>query len=418
MSISTTILQKYISYPNDPESNWNVALHYDLIGQTASAVSFYIRTAERTTDKLLQYECLIRASSCFDRQGARNFTVKGLLQHAISIQPNRPEAYYLLSKFYERQTNDGHWNYSYMMASIGESILKQKHIPLRTRVDYPGEYALLFQKAVSAWWCGLTEESLELFTHLYLNAPLDLTHYLAVYSNLKRLNSAYGTYIPFEIYTNKHHNQLKYKFPGSEHITRNYSEAFQDMFILSVLEGKRNGTYLEIGSGHYSYGNNTRLLEEEFEWSGIGVDLNSKLVEEYNSKRTNPAIIADALEIDYVQLLLEDHFHLQSDKVIDYLQLDCDPPAITYQILKKIPFDEVKFRVITYEHDYYADETKAYQQLSTDYLLSKGYVKLIDGVSPDGVRVYEDWWIHPELVNISKLQFNAKTSKARDLFLN
>jgi hypothetical protein len=36
----------------------------------------------------------------------------------------------------------------------------------------------------------------------------------------------------------------------------------------------------------------------------------------------------------------------------DYLQLDCDPPSVTYDILTKIPFDEHKFAVITYEHDH------------------------------------------------------------------
>ena len=46
---------------------------------------------------------------------------------------------------------------------------------------------------------------------------------------------------------------------------------------------------------------------------------------------------------------------------IDYLQLDCDPPVITYKILLKIPFDKVKFGVITYEHDHYNDITNSYR---------------------------------------------------------
>jgi GR25 family glycosyltransferase involved in LPS biosynthesis len=183
-----SLLLNFIKNPNTPESNWNLALHYHNIGQTASAVSFYLRTAERTDDSLLQYECLIRASMCFDVQGSRNFTVKGLLQHAISIQPDRPEAYYLLSKFYEKQTNEGHWNYSYMMASIGERTLNKIHSPLKTQVDYPGEFGILFQKAVSAWWCGLCDESRKLFEDLYLNYTLNNVFKNAVVNNLKHLN--------------------------------------------------------------------------------------------------------------------------------------------------------------------------------------------------------------------------------------
>ena len=38
------------------------------------------------------------------------------------------------------------------------------------------------------------------------------------------------------------------------------------------------------------------------------------------------------------------------------MQLDCDPAITTYNTLLKIPFDEHKFAVITFEHDHYHDE--------------------------------------------------------------
>ena len=95
----TTLLHNFIQTPDDPEINFSLGLYYDNIGQTAAALSFYLRTAERSSDDLLKYECLIRGSMCFDKQGTRKFTVKGLLQHAVALQPKRPEGYYLLSKF-------------------------------------------------------------------------------------------------------------------------------------------------------------------------------------------------------------------------------------------------------------------------------------------------------------------------------
>jgi hypothetical protein len=414
------LLLNFIKNPNTSESNWNLALHYHNIGQTASAVSFYLRTAERTEDSLLQYECLIRASMCFDVQGSRNFTVKGLLQHAVSIQPDRPEAYYLLSKFYEKQTNEGHWNYSYMMASIGERTLNKIHSPLKTQVDYPGEFGILFQKAVSAWWCGLCDESRKLFEDLYLNHPLDNVHYISVFNNLKFLNSAFGTYVPFEIYTNKMYSNLIDKFYGSEEIIRNYSEAFQDMFVLTLTRGKQNGSYLEIGSGHPTYGNNTKLLEQ-IGWEGIGIDYNESLVKNYNLKRSNKCIYNNALEVDYIELIKNSFSdYVIEEKIIDYLQLDCDPPSVTFEILKKIPFDQFKFKIITYEHDLYCDESKSYQKLSTNFLMSKGYIKLVNNVSPDGVRFYEDWWVHPDLVSLNDLKiniFSLDSIKAKDIFI-
>ena len=78
------------------------------------------------------------------------------------------------------------------------------------------------------------------------------------------------------------------------------------------------------------------------------------------------------------------------------LQLDLDPPEITYEVLLKLPFDTVKFSVITYEHDYYY--SKEYKEKSRNFLLSKGYELLVNDVSMEGVNSFEDWWVHPDLV--------------------
>jgi hypothetical protein len=113
------LIKNYIFDPNNSELNFKIGLYYDNINQTASAVSYYLRSAERTDDELLKYECLLRASSCFNRQGSRNFTVKGLIEHAISTCPDRPEGYYYLSKFYESESK---WHDCYLISSIGEKL--------------------------------------------------------------------------------------------------------------------------------------------------------------------------------------------------------------------------------------------------------------------------------------------------------
>ena len=41
------------------------------------------------------------------------------------------------------------------------------------------------------------------------------------------------------------YEKLKEKY--EENIERNWSQVYQDIFVLSLLDGKRNGTYLEIG---------------------------------------------------------------------------------------------------------------------------------------------------------------------------
>ena len=41
---------------------------------------------------------------------------------------------------------------------------------------------------------------------------------------------------------------LKHRFSGYTKVFQNYSQAYQDLFVLSMLNGKKNGKYVEIGS--------------------------------------------------------------------------------------------------------------------------------------------------------------------------
>ena len=51
-----------------------------------------------------------------------------------------------------------------------------------------------------------------------------------------------------ERYFTSKYNRLRYKFPGSEKISENYSQSMQDLFVLSMLDGKKDGVYVEIGA--------------------------------------------------------------------------------------------------------------------------------------------------------------------------
>jgi len=389
------LLNKYILDSNNPDNNYNLGIYYESIDQTASALSYFLRCAERSDIPELQYECLIRASQCFEKQEKRNFTVKGLLQHAISICPKRPEAYYFLSRFYETEDRDGHWQESYMIASIGQKVIEDKSTPLKNSINYPGLYSITFQKGVAAWWCGLIQESKDIFLQLlHKEKYIDQVFLEPCLSNLSIMKTK-----PFINYNKKNHN-LKIKFHNYDKIIENYSEAFQDIFVLTILNGKINGTYLEIGAGDPTYGNNTFLLENSFGWQGISLDINENIVTNYNNQRHNKCFCKDATNINYKQFLSD----LEYPQNIDYLQIDCDPPEITYNILLNLPLDFYKFSVITYEHDYYADKTKSFQEKSAKYLESYGYIKVINNIAPDNHRNYEDWWIHPELVPIEQYQ--------------
>jgi hypothetical protein len=393
------MLLTFIHDPENPENSWQLALYYHGIGQTASAVSFYVRTAERTADTLLQYECMVRAGMCFDHQGIRKFSVKGMMQHAIALHPERPEAYYMLGKITSNERNDGNWFDSYTWSSLGMRAAENQVPALRTVVDYPGKHAIAIQRAASAWWCGLCDESRRQF--LELNADPELPESLRslVKTNLQMFNAFYTKKIAN--YTAEKFDDLVVKFPGASSIKTNYAESYQDMFVLSMLAGKRRGTYLEIGAGNAEYGNNSCLLEKDFAWTGVSIELDESLAKEFNIRRSNPCMLRDALSINYDSFISG---VFEGDKV-DYLQIDCDPAEVTYKILLNIPFEKYRFGVITYEHDYYADPTQDFRKKSRKLLESYGYVLVAGNISPDQLeRPYEDWWVHPELVDADALQ--------------
>ena len=179
------MMNAYVGDPSNEYNNYVLALWYDNIDQTASAISYYIRAAERSDVPLYQYECLIRAALCFQRQGTRGLSVRGLLQRAISILPKRPEAYFLLARYHERESTVESWVNCYTYAAMALEVCDFNCGNLRTWVQYPGYYGMLFEKAVSGWWVGLCEDSKNMFIELYQNHPLDETHKSAVINNLK-----------------------------------------------------------------------------------------------------------------------------------------------------------------------------------------------------------------------------------------
>jgi len=408
-----TALANYVSDPKNPLYNFSLGKVYEDMGHTAAACSFYIRTGEFAVEHqgndLLAYEALLRLGLCFEHQGSRLFTTKGVFLRAVSLMPQRPEAYYLLSRIYEIANE---WQESYSWAIVGENL--KDHEPkekLITNVEYPGKYGLTFERAVSGWGIGLWDESMNLFRQIRKITRKEWAITNATENNLQNLAHTIWKYpITYYKYLYEH---LKYKFPGSIDIEQNYSQVYQDMFVLTMLNGKRGGKFLEIGCAGPYFGNNTALLEKDFEWAGTSIDFDAGAIAEFNSKRPTKTICADATQIDYEELL-------KDETNIDYLQLDCDPPLITYQTLLRIPFDKHKFAVITFEHDHYADEESDIRNKSRKYLESIGYELVVNNISPDDLSSFEDWWVNPTLVPrqiIDKMKCISDEPKRGDKFM-
>jgi hypothetical protein len=195
--------------------------------------------------------------------------------------------------------------------------------------------------------------------------------------------------------------KLRIPFHGSEEVSANYSQAWQDIFILSMLNGKRNGSYLEVGGHVPIENNNTYLLSKKFGWSGVSIEFDPSHFPFWLKERPESRLlIADALEIDYRELL-EKSF--TDTRRVDYLQLDIDPSINTLSVLKRIPLKEWRFSVITFETDAYTRDTRARDE-SREILSRHGYMLLASDISVLYPPVssepipFEDWWIDPESI--------------------
>lgn len=386
-------LLDYIQDPNNDRYNFNLGLIYFNNKQYSPASSFYLRCSEITKNNELRYECLIKLYLCFSALGDREHTCEGLLKLAISLYPKKPEAYFFLSQYYEKKSD---WLNIYLYANIAlencSSISK-----FISDIDFPGMYVFLFQKALSSWRIGKPQEARQLYKEI-LNSCIDElndTYKILLENNLSSLGCGPEN-IAIRRYNKSLKDKLKYKFSGIEEISDNCSQVYQDIFILTCLNGKRNGTYLEIGASDPHKNSNTSLLETKFDWTGVGIEYNIDFVSKYKGQRKNPILCTDALVIDYKKLLNK-YFPNQNN--LDYLQLDIEPPKNTYEALLSIPFNEYKFAVITYEHDFYVDITRSYREKSREYLSKLGYLLVVPNISPNEDSPFEDWWVHPELIS-------------------
>ena len=135
------------------------------------------------------------------------------------------------------------------------------------------------------------------------------------------------------------------------------------------------------------------MLETNYDWTGVSFEFEPEKVEFFNNFRKNKCICADATQFDYKLFFQENSF----PKQIDYLQLDIDPAEGTLAALKKLPLDDYRFSVITYETDIY-NAGADIQDEEMRYLQSYGYQLVVKNVANEG-NPYEDWWVDPNVVD-------------------
>jgi hypothetical protein len=184
--------------------------------------------------------------------------------------------------------------------------------------------------------------------------------------------------------------EFKGKVLGLEDIKLNYENStLISGFVYRILNDKQNGSFIEVGSSHWKHNSNTYLLEKEFGWRGVGIEIQEHFANDYNENRKSPCIHADALKFNWDEYLEKNNF----DKTIDFLQIDVDDivPNSNLLALLNIPLSRYKFNVICVEHTSNMNpQYRNSRDAQIEILQSNGYA-LVASLFTD------DWWIHKSL---------------------
>jgi hypothetical protein len=170
-------------------------------------------------------------------------------------------------------------------------------------------------------------------------------------------------------------------------------------FALRLSGDKDNGTYVEIGSSHWLEGNHSYMLEKEFGWTGVGIEIEPHYVEEYNKNRSNPCIQADAKSFNWDKYFEENNF----PKQIDFLSIDID--AGNYLSLINLPLSRYRFSTIVIENidviksePVYGARIGIAEEIKS-VLLAHNYMFI-------GSGFVDDFWIDNTHLNLSGSQYD------------
>jgi len=186
-------------------------------------------------------------------------------------------------------------------------------------------------------------------------------------------------------------------------------QAEQDKFVCNILNNKTDGFFIEVGSHTPIDINNTYLLESSLNWTGIMFEFQRKRFERmYKKHRPNSNhVFGDAQQHNYREIFNT----YNAPQNIDYLQLDIEPPSKTLNVLKALDgqvMGDYKFATVTFEHDYCHAKDVGPRKESRKILKDRGYYLVFGDITNKEPRwVYEDWYVHPDLVDmdyVEKLQ--------------
>lgn len=185
------------------------------------------------------------------------------------------------------------------------------------------------------------------------------------------------------------------------------SQSAQDRFVCETLKYKKNGYFVEVGSQHPRRINNTYVLEHSLGWKGLMFEKNKRWKKSYSECRKNSDhIFGDATKHNYLDIFKK----YNTPSIIDYLQIDINPPVQTLKVLENLNdqvMDNFQFRVVTFEHDachprWGSEKYRAEIMMnSREIFKSRGYIPVFrDVANKRNDLPFEDWYVREDLVDM------------------
>jgi len=214
--------------------------------------------------------------------------------------------------------------------------------------------------------------------------------------------------------------QSEYYSQLSDIMNNSTSQLRQDSFVLSELNFKRNGYFVEFGASNGVTNSNTLLLEKQYGWTGILAEparahhaalFNNRrchistdcVYTESNQSMTFNQVSADA-ELSTLEKYSSSDFWADTRRngeryqvntislidllrkynapyLIDYISVDTEGSEL--DILKSFDFTQYKVKIFTCEHNH----SEAREQINL-FLSSKGYERRYAEFSD-----FDDWYV-------------------------
>lgn len=158
-----------------------------------------------------------------------------------------------------------------------------------------------------------------------------------------------------------------------------YSQIKQDQWVLSKLNNKTNGVFIDIGAHDGISMSNTYTMEKYLGWTGVCVECNKDTLPELKKNRTNPicdkavfgetglilnfnsdsdptmsGIVDENTGVTVETITIEDiirQYNLPND--IDYISLDTEGSELV--ILNSFDFKKHNVKCWTIEHNIYSN---------------------------------------------------------------